>query len=56
MTGQEVNEKFTRSMIHNVGAMNKEAAVKKYGINQDVLTITTTETSISDTARKAPAK
>ena len=39
MTGKEVNEKFTRKMITNIGAMNKEIAQKKYGIDQDVMVI-----------------
>ncbi len=56
MTGKEVNEKFTRSMIHTVGAMNKEIAQKKYGINQDVMEISTTDKSIRDTIAKPPAK
>lgn len=39
MTGAEVNKKFTRSMITSVGAMDKEIAQKKYGINQDIMAI-----------------
>ena len=41
MTGKEVNEKFKRSMIRAVGAMSKEDAQKKYGINQEVMEIYT---------------
>jgi len=39
MTGKEVNEKFKRSEIHTVGAMGREDAQKKYGINQEVMEI-----------------
>ena len=56
MTGKEVNEKFTRSMIHTVGAMNKEVAQKKYGINQDIMEISTTGKSLRDTLAKAPVR
>jgi hypothetical protein len=51
MSGKEVNEKFTRSMLTTVGAVGKEDAMKKYGINQDVMEILTTHSPDSEEKR-----
>jgi hypothetical protein len=37
MTGEQVNEKFGRSMLKYVGAIVKENAFKKYSVNEDVM-------------------
>lgn len=55
MTGEEVNAKFKRSMIHNVSAISKENAQKKYGINQEIIEIFITTQPGGDTVPKAPA-
>ncbi|MBE7171651.1 MAG: M56 family metallopeptidase [Williamsia sp.] len=55
MTGKEVNEKYNRSTILVGGAMNKEAAQKKYGINRDVMEISTIPQSNPDTVFRKPA-
>lgn len=55
MIGKEVNEKFNRSMINTVGAMDKEVAVKKYGINQGVMEIFVKGKPASDTIPKESA-
>ena len=55
MTGEEVNAKFKRSMIHNVSAIGKENAQKKYGINQEIIEIFITTQPGGDTVPKAPA-
>ncbi len=39
MTGEEVNATIKRSSIQTVGAMNKEVALKKYAIDDNVLEI-----------------
>jgi hypothetical protein len=52
MTGKEVNEKFTRSMIRTIAAVTKEAALTKYGINQDVMEIYINTRASNDSIQK----
>ena len=56
MTGKEVNEKITRSMVRTAGAMDKVVAQKKYGIDQDVMEIYTTDQQNIDTLLGKPAR